>query len=276
VIGIAMAKKDLDHVRNFYRQVVERETEKGEPVRLDVELRLYRKRRTVSQIRLLHSIINRIAEHQDVNPALIYAGVKKEFYPTYPEEWRGHVVKKETNDLSTIEMGKVIEHTFVEACEMGADIKDIWCLWEDWRGQRPKGDPLEGSYTDMADYRAMHPVCEACGVYLGESGGELAHIVPQGNGGSDEDWNRLRLCIPHHRGVIHQKSGLSGLIEIAPHLKWKINRALSRHNRTLEEVEGFLITREEKGKAEDAEVVKVADQLIAAPGGKEQEELEIF
>ncbi len=281
VMGLTVDRtneEELDKAKDFYREVMAREKDKEQPVKLEVEVKLWRKRRTIKQMRLLHGIINRTAEKQGVKPAIIYAGVKDSYYPFYPTLPDGRVLRKETGDLTTVEESQVVEGAVLDALECQADIKDIWILWYDARGKMER-DPLDGTYSSIEDYKAKHPVCEACGVWLGDDEGQMAHIVPQGNGGSDEDWNRLRLCTKHHMFCVHQ-NGLGQLRVKATHLKWKIDKSLERHGRSLEAVTKFIISDKEKVDAKVAEPVAAntdpRDDKWAGNMEEQGEQLDIF
>lgn len=202
----------------------------------EARLTIHYKRRTLKQNNLQWKISERIAMHPDVMSTKdqIHDSLKDECYPSRYEEALGRYVKVQGKSLSTVQYAKVCEYFANEAWSIGAQIKDIWILFTEWRWGL-KSDPLEGSYSSDQGYRDCHPCCEACCKYLitqDETGseihaGELAHIVSKGSGGVDDDWNRLMLCSKHHRGIQHQK-GWPDLIAAFPFLWPKVARAHSR------------------------------------------------
>ncbi len=79
------------------------------------------------------------------------------------------------------------------------------------------------------EYKALTPICEASGEFLG-NGGEVAHIKAVGMGGHEEpekdqpgNWFHLKTEI--HRGLIHGK-GWNVFLKKYPWLKYKYNLAM--------------------------------------------------
>lgn len=197
----------------FCKKRAEWEEKKGTEVLVEAELRVYYRRRTAAANRLQWAICRRLKSvegFEQMTVEEIHDGFAELYYPTYFNEISGKETRKDGKDLSTVEYAKVVELFAMEAVNRGAKIRDIWILFTDWRWQQ-KTDPLEGSYSSFEEYRELHPCCEACGVFLleeNEAGewihtGEGAYIVPQSEGGPDDDWNRFIFCAKCYRAIQH-------------------------------------------------------------------------
>ena len=224
-----------DKVDQFFKKHLEWEEKKGEERFLTVTLESHYRKRSVQQNRLERELCKRIALVDLSDPDEIHEAAKAITYPTLVND-KGVYYKKPGKMLSTVEFAAHITFLIAEAIDRGADIRDIWILWTEWRYGQEK-DPMEGTYRDFSDYREKHPLCEACGVFLGETS-HGAHIVPVSQRGSDEDWNRLILCVHDHIGIQHRK-GWAALLKVAPHLRGKVTRAFSRQG-----YDGGLSTKE--------------------------------
>ena len=190
----------------------------------------YRKRKA-SQWNLYAEMIDRLASTKGTSWREEHRGIKVRYYPR--EGDIGVRTPKESSELNVVEMGHIIEGAVIECSQNDppVDIQDIYTLWIDWRHTQEGGDPLEGTYKTIADYLERHPFCEACGRGLandeGGREGQMDHIVPVGEGGPDDDWNRLRLCTDCHIMVKHDDGALE-LIFVRPSVKKKVMAAWRR------------------------------------------------
>jgi hypothetical protein len=197
-----------------------------------VEIEIHYRRATPSQWRLLMMMIRRIADYDAVDWKKIYASARNLYFPL-EEDVQGNMVKKSSDDLTTVEMARVIQGVFVENYQRAdpADLSDIYVLWSDWRYNKAEVDPLGGTYPTEADYRAKQPICEiCCRPFTEDEQGELLHIVAQGAGGPDNDDNRFFACHECHRAQQHQ-NGWNFLLGLYPHVKGKVKRALELYGK---------------------------------------------
>jgi hypothetical protein len=81
----------------------------------------------------------------------------------------------------------------------------------------------------MAEYRASHPVCEACRM---EPTKDAHHIVSEKSGGPTEDWNLLGLCFYCHTNGVHMM-GWKRFSDRCPSVAGKIAGARIRMGRSL-------------------------------------------
>lgn len=200
----------------------------------DVQVQRWYKRRTLNANNLQWELCTRLAAADGVSKELVHNAVKEIYYPR--DEYNGVFVPKAGSELSTVEFAKVIE-ALANLCvthDPAVEIWDIWILFTEWRFGQEK-DPLGGTYAGKDDYREKHPCCEGCGkflLYTDKEGvlrnaGEVAHIVSEGSGGADEDWNWLLLCAACHRALVHEK-GWDQFLKAHPHLAPKVERARGR------------------------------------------------
>jgi hypothetical protein len=201
----------------------------------EVTIKRWYRRRSLQANNLAWELATRLAQADAVSKELVYYAVK-ELVDLPRDEYRGIYVQRASGQLNTVEFARFIERLVIECQthEPAVEIRDIWILFTQWRfGQEV--DPLRGTYASKDDYREQHPGCEACGkvlLYIDKEGvqrnaGEVAHIVSEGSGGAEEDWNWLLLCEREHRELQHQQ-GWDRFIEQHPHLRIKVERARAR------------------------------------------------
>lgn len=220
--GQALAALEERQVRQFLAEL-EKAGRREVLVTLDTNLR----KATRDQWALLMILVKRLAANQGVDYKAVYAGIRMAYFPT-DKTTDGVSVITASDDLSTVDLSRIIEGAIAECADRGVDVSDIYVLWSSWRHGRRGGDPLEGDYRNEEDYIFRHPVCETCGRGLandpGNREGQLAHIVGADEGGTDALSNRLRICTECHLMVQHTK-GWDVLTEKYPHVKGKIKRA---------------------------------------------------
>lgn len=201
---------------------------------ITTELQVHYQQRTLKQNNLQWELCKRLGAADHVDPQTVHDAMKHIVYPA--EEHYGAFIPKDGSELSTVEFAAAIEWLMAECLDRPdpVDIHDIWILFTEWRYQQPY-DPLENSYSSLADYKGKHPCCEVCGRFLLQRNnegeyvhvGHLCHIVSKGAGGPDEPWNVLVMCSDHHvSGEIAQhQRGWEATLTIAPWLRPKYDRA---------------------------------------------------
>ncbi len=162
----------------------------------------------------------------------------KEFLDKYPdmlpEQYVTLQVIRGTSEYTTKEMAERIEMVFNEIAYSGCNVTkpgDIHNYWVEWRQHlNDEKIVLHDEIMSKAEYKKKNPICEGCGVNMGE---QLAHIQAVGMGGKEEPEknhpsNWLYLCHEcHSPGVIHQQ-GWKEFLKQFPHLKYKVETALKR------------------------------------------------
>ena len=209
---------EIKWVGEFLKKKKEYEEKFGKEKLLEIELKIYFRKKTTDQWGLYQELINRLAMKQNCGKDDIHRGIK---YNCYPDNGL-----KSSADLNIKEMSKILEYTISECYEQDVDVRDIQCLWTKWRYEQPE-DPLTESYRNMADYKLVHPFCEACLKPLLADEGQIAHIVSSKASGIDDPWNRLRLCTDCHIFTQHAKGWLV-LIEKCPVIEPKVTAAWMR------------------------------------------------
>jgi hypothetical protein len=140
-----------------------------------------------------------------------------------------------TSHFTTVQMADWINMIFDRLAENGLEIStsaDVASYWKEWRGYLNfSGISLHEDATTLDEYKAATPICEATGEYIG-TGGSLAHICARGMGGNPEAWkdtpaNWLHLSDKAHAELDNGK-GLTEFLRNYPHLKSKIDAAMSR------------------------------------------------
>jgi hypothetical protein len=144
-------------------------------------------------------------------------------------------VPKLKRKMTTVELGQVIDALFDELAGMGVtNTEEIGLYWQRWR-QHLADEGIElytGTYTKDV-YRTMVVHCEACGKYIADGGGSIAHVIAKGMGGDpSEDTTftaaeRMHLCDPCHASYDNGQ-GRAAFIERFPHLKRKIEEGVKK------------------------------------------------
>lgn len=121
----------------------------------------------------------------------------------------------------------------------GADVKHYWQRWRQYLNDRKivlHDDPMTEE-----EYRERQSSCEACGTYIGDGSGILAHISTRGSGvtwGPEKeipsDWLHLCTGCELVRGDSIHLGGWTRFLEGARHLRFKIMRALKREVQEVE------------------------------------------
>jgi hypothetical protein len=224
-----------EDVEAFFKKLRDWEVaQDGEVKQIQVRLQVYRKTRSINQNNLQWEICRRIAAAQGESTAeMIHEGIKEVAYPRRLEATTGIWIPKDGKEMTTVEYSQVIEYCLAlsQGLDDPPDLADIWILFTDWRfGQEV--DPLEGTYDSHDQYKEKHPLCEACGAWLGE-GGDIDHIFRRGRDerGEDEDFNWWHLCRADH--AIKHAGAMEAFVRRYRHLKIKAERSYVRHGAIL-------------------------------------------
>lgn len=144
-----------------------------------------------------------------------------------------------TSKLNTKEMAQWIDRIFNRMAYNGVqvtnpgDIENYWLKWKQHINDNKI--VIHDTIMTQKEYKDFNPICEACGKFIGNGTGELAHIKAVGMGGNytNEPYknyssNWLHLCsIPCHREIWHGK-GVKQFLKEFRHLVYKVNTALNR------------------------------------------------
>lgn len=242
ILMVQVSKPDRPMVKTFLRKYFNRAKNNAEKMKKEVSQSDYPeltfnfaywyKERTIDQNSLYHPLKAILAfdyfqefGHEDE----IHEELLSLYSPRVKSPMTGAEVPKRSHAMSTVEFSRLIEGTFFQLAHCGIS-DDIamqiiahWKKWHKWRGEQAE-DPLGMTYKDDDDYRARVPFCEACGLYLADGEGQMAHIVSKGSGGSDAGWNKFRLCTQDHIYIQHQ-NGWIAFLERYPHLAGKVEHA---------------------------------------------------
>lgn len=216
-------KNVLDWVTSFFKEKLEKERKKDEPLPLIIELDYWKPLRTPNQWGLAMELLDRYCAKTRQDRKNVWAGVK---YATFPDVGEiGKRVKKSSGDLATTEMSAVVDYLIQLCDEASVDTRDIWTIHQKQR-YRYGGEPTKQEKGDLLK-------CEACGKVLNagtdaagnqQIAGQQAHIVSKGAGGPDEDWNTPWLCTDCHMLTQHQM-GWDKLLAEHPEFEDRYNYA---------------------------------------------------
>jgi hypothetical protein len=141
-----------------------------------------------------------------------------------------------SSHFNTVQMLKWIDRIFNRlaihgvACTNPGEIHSYWIRWRQY--QNDNKIILHDDIMTADEYRALNPICEATGDYIGNGSGQLCHIQARGMGGNFEsrDYSSNWLHMSHnaHIETQHQK-GWEHFLKIYPHLKYKVETALKRN-----------------------------------------------
>jgi hypothetical protein len=238
-IVLKVADRDNATVRAWYVWLSKKENREAFPVTVDIKKRV--KTKSLGQLGLFWALVRVLAyEHTQSfgSEDEYYQGLLWLYAPRKLNPLTKREVPKTLSQMTTTEASGMIEGAFRELALIGVplegadQIRKYWQEWYHWRGTQ-KVDPMDGAYKDLKDYAERVVQCEACLRFLGP-GGEMAHIVSAGAGGSGvATWNRLKLCNECHQSSqdsIH-KGGWEGFLKQYPHLKYKVEQARERSER---------------------------------------------
>lgn len=148
-----------------------------------------------------------------------------------------------TSHFTTLQMAGWIDRMFNRMAVNGVNCtnpKEIYDYWVKW--SQMKSDEkiiLHDDILSGAEYKALNPICEATGNFIGDDSGQLCHIKARGMGGNPEEEkdyssNWLHLCHEAHISVQHS-IGWTYFLKLYPHLKYKVEMALKREYPAIEE-----------------------------------------
>ncbi len=173
--------------------------------------------------------------------------------------------------MSMIKRSEFIERIFNRIAENGvsvsksADILQYWAKFNE--NLNDTKTILHDEDMTEAQYKALYPSCQACGDYLGNGGGSLAHIKARGMGGNPEDFkqkpaNWLHLCDSDHH-LFDNGAGWVEFLKKYRWLKYKVERALRQK---VERIETNLPETETNLSKSDT---NQAESEQDEPGGKD-------
>jgi hypothetical protein len=169
-----------------------------------------------------------------------YSYIKSEYeieHETPIRDEKGNVAAYElqailtSSKYTTVQMAQWVDRIFNRlafngvACTNPADIQDYWVKWRNMLNDEKI--TLHDDLLTNDEYRRLNPICEACGKFIGDGSGQLAHIQSKGSGGPDYTSNYLHLCNECHIETQHKK-GYNHFLKLYPHLKFKVEVALRR------------------------------------------------
>jgi hypothetical protein len=235
VMALKVNDNYLEQARSFWKPLAD-----GKPLKIVVSL--WHKPRTLAANALFHVIVRRIAE-KVVEPDdsfddvfdNIKLGIKfNAMAMGYPSEkivtrTGTRMFPRPSRFRDQREFSILIETALSEA--YFHEVKDFMGLALEWNQyNRSKNDgrnAFDDVCRDDAQYKELHPYCEACFKGLLEDEGQFAHIVPESEGGLRVYWNLMRLCTKCHMQTWHQH-GLSVLMEKYPIITRKVRSAQKR------------------------------------------------
>jgi hypothetical protein len=179
----------------------------------------------------------KIVVEQDSIGWLGECGVKvMEFVPIEGTTLVTATVTKTSSDWDDLEAHRYIEHLFNRLAMSGVPLpedqvklKDWWVTWMEAVDESRV--ELHADVLTRSQYAKLHPLCEGCMKFIGQGGGQIAHIKSVGAGGDEPElangaeW--LHLCGDCHIGIIHAK-GWEEFKQRYRHLSNKVDAALSK------------------------------------------------
>jgi hypothetical protein len=109
------------------------------------------------------------------------------------------------------------------------------------------------------EYKSYTPICEACGLFIQEGEGDLAHIqsIGMGNNRTKEPKKNYTSNWLHlHREPCHLKDwhqdGIKNFLKKYKHLTYKVNTALKRKYKPLDNIE--IIKPEEQKESKELDL----------------------
>lgn len=152
--------------------------------------------------------------------------------------------------LNTKEMANWINRIFNRLAYNGVqvtspgEIKNYWHKWQQFKNDNKI--VLHDTIMTQEEYKALNPICEACGKALVDGTGHLSHIKAIGMGGDrskepkrNYTSNWLHLCgATCHLDIWHGK-GVKEFLKRFRHLAYKVNTALNREYKAIQDIDNL-------------------------------------
>lgn len=267
-ITFAVSLEYQDIVRRFLKKHIEKQKQKNEKIKIGLTFNTDISKRKLEQNALMHvwygieaqclnAGLNGSGKHE-ITPWQIYENdlkeycpkeeilIKSEFLNMYKRKFRHtHVIEQEeeyirvqiwktTSHFTIREMAYWVQRIVNRCADYGVPVdiqtytKSEWIDFQQWLAKNKISLHSEKPCT-KEEYKAMTPICEASGQYIG-SGGEVAHIQAVGMGGYEEpekdhpgNWWHLKTEV--HREELHGQ-GINFFLKKYPWLKYKYNLAM--------------------------------------------------
>ena len=155
-----------------------------------------------------------------------------------------------TSKYNTKEMAKWIDRIFNRIAYHGIPVTnpgEIERYWQEWREYLNDNKiTIHDTIMTQEEYKALNPICEACGKFMSDEEKELAHIKAVGMGGDrtaepKKNYTSNWLCLhanPCHRVYWHQ-DGIRNFLKQFKHLTYKVNTALARDYKPINDHKQF-------------------------------------
>lgn len=206
----------------------------------ETDLREYGER---EMIRTLRKNLESYTTKYRIIESVLFQGLKftlQDFlkHPCKPDDYISVFYIKSSSNFDTKEMAIWIDRIFNRIAYHGVNVTEpgqIEKYWKDWRQSLNDNKILiHDAIMSQAEYKALNPICEACGKFIQKGTGELSHIQAIGMGGDRKKElsknytsNWLHLHFDCHRIDWHQL-GIKKFLSKYSHLRYKVNSALRR------------------------------------------------
>jgi hypothetical protein len=146
------------------------------------------------------------------------------------------IIWKSNSHMDMREFAEWIKRQINRMCEIGIPMNygpDMKAFFKDfYQALNDNKIIIHDDIVSGKDYKILNPLCEACGNYIANEGGSLAHIKARGMGGNPEKWkeyssNWLHLCDPCHN-LFDNGMGRDKFLKKFSWLKFKVETALLR------------------------------------------------
>jgi hypothetical protein len=151
------------------------------------------------------------------------------------DKWK-LIIWKSNSHMDTKEFAECIERQINRMAKIGIPMEysaNMKALFKDFKqAMNDNKIIIHDDIVSGRDYKILNPLCEACGNYIANEGGSLAHIKARGMGGNPEKWkeyssNWLHMCDTCHN-LFDNGQGRDRFLKKFPWLKYKVETALLR------------------------------------------------
>ena len=190
-----------------------------------------------------------------------------------------HVIRG-SSKFNTKEMSIWIDRQFNRLAYNGVQVTNpgqIKAYWHKWRQYiNDQRIVIHDSILTQQEYKALNPICEGCGEFIGNGTGHLHHIKTIGMGGdrTKEPFknyasNWLHFCVTCHIEDWH-KVNYKAFLKDHKWLTYKVLTALNRNYSPI------VLTEDEKSLSDDAEITKNEKAIEYVDPGPQDTEKRVY
>jgi len=182
--------------------------------------------------------------------------------------------------MNTVQAAKLADRIFNRLSYHGVavtnpgEIEDYWKKWRQFLNDEKI--TIHDAIMTREEYKALTPICEACGQHIAEGEGNLCHIKSIGMGGDrtkEPKKNYTSNWLHMHEQPCHlvhwHQDGIKAFLKKYSHLMYKVNTAMSREYKPINDHEQLFFDESVESSKEDEKLQGTLEILPNKGGLKE-------